>query len=148
MNIDPKAPVRARAERTVAAPPEVVWDLLADPDSWSAWNPEVASARLRGPLEPGSEIRWKAGGVSIASTLASVDRPAELEWTGRAPGLRAIHVWRLDARDGVTHLVTEESMGGLAARVLGGRLQTILERSLESWLHAIETEAQRRDRPA
>jgi uncharacterized protein YndB with AHSA1/START domain len=144
MNIDGDAPVQVRAETTIDAPPEVVWDILAAVDRWSTWNPEVARAHLDGPLSPGASIRWKAGRAPITSTVATVVRPSELAWTGRTLGLHAVHVWRLEAHEGGTRIRSEESMRGLPALLARGRVTAMLERALQAWFTALEAEAGRR----
>ena len=55
------APVRSTAEVEIDAPPQAVWDVLTDFQSWPHWNPDVKSMSFAGPLAPGSEFRWKAG---------------------------------------------------------------------------------------
>ncbi len=143
MNIDPDAPVQVRAETTIDAPPEVLWDILAAVDRWSSWNPEVARAQLDGPLAPGATIRWKAGGASITSTIASVVRPSELAWTGRTLGISAVHVWRLEPHEGGTRVRSEESIRGVPARVARGRVTAMLTKALHAWFTALEAEVRR-----
>lgn len=149
MNIDPDAPARSRAETTTAAPPETTWQVLADIGSWSDWNPDVTSVRLEGPLAPGTVFRWKAGGARIRSRIEAVDPPTALTWSGRSLGLRARHTWRLTpTADGGTHVVTEESLSGLPARLFSGRVQSMLDRSLQTVVAALRAEAERRHGPA
>jgi len=58
---------------------------------------------------------------TITSTFQAVDQPTELARTGRTMGIPAIHVYRLrpsEQRPGRTIVSTEESWGGLLARLL------------------------------
>jgi hypothetical protein len=42
------APARSRAEVEIAAPPEVVWDVLTRLRDWPEWNPNVKSMSFDG----------------------------------------------------------------------------------------------------
>ncbi len=48
-----------------------------------------------------------------------------------------------EPRDGGTLVTTEESYDGVVARLLRGRLQKVLDDTLESGLHHLKTEAER-----
>lgn len=144
MTIDHDAPVQARAEARVDAPPGIVWEVLAGVEGWPAWNPDVARAHLDGPLAEGATFRWKAGGAPISSRVVAVDRGREIAWTGRTFGLRAVHVWRIAPDGDGARVVTEESMSGLPARLLRRRVQSMLDASLAAGLAALAAEAERR----
>ena len=59
----------------------------------------MKSAELDGPGEPDTAFRWKAGSSSLTSTLQVVDPPHEIAWTGRTMGIKAIHVFPVEASD-------------------------------------------------
>jgi uncharacterized protein YndB with AHSA1/START domain len=140
----PGAPVRSRREIDIAAPAEVVWEVLTDFDRWPQWNPEVKSMSWDGPLAPGSAFRWKAGPGTIVSTLEEIDRPRYVRWRGRTMSIAAIHEWRLEERDGGTHVETEETFFGALARLLRRSLQKQLDSALEEGLEHLKREAERR----
>jgi hypothetical protein len=139
-----EAPVSSRREIQVSAPPEVVWEVLTDFGRWPEWNPEVKSMSFDGPLAPGSMFRWKAGPGTIVSTLEEVDPPRYVRWRGRTVSIAAIHEWRLEQRDGGTHVETEESFSGLVARLLRRSLQKQLDSALRQGLEHLKREAERR----
>ena len=143
MDIDRSAPAVARAETEVSAPPESVWKLVAGIDGWPGWNPDVKSAALQGDLAPGSTFRWKTGPGTIVSTLREVDPPREIAWTGKTMGIAAVHVYRLEPREGGTHVVSEESWAGIPVRLLPGRLGKLLQDSLEAGLSHVKAAAER-----
>jgi uncharacterized protein YndB with AHSA1/START domain len=127
----PQAPVRSRREIGIAAPPEVVWDVLTHFEEWPQWNHEVKSMSFDGPVAPGSEFRWKAGPGTIVSTLEQVEPPRLISWRGRTMSIKAMHEWHLEQRDAGTSVQTEETFSGLFARLFRGQLQKTLDKSLE-----------------
>ena len=138
------APVRSGGEIEIAAPPQVVWEVLTRFENWPNWNPDVKSMSFHGPLAPGSEFRWKAGPGMIVSTLERVEAPRYISWRGRTLTIDAYHEWWLEPRDGGTHVRTEESFSGLLARLLRGTLQKTLDKSFKDGLERLKREAERR----
>jgi hypothetical protein len=102
----------ARREVFVGARPEPVWRVHIDIDAWSRWHPAIATADVEGPIAVGTVFRWKAGGLSITSTIQDVEAARHIAWTGEAIGTRASHRWTLTPRDGGTLVETEETMEG------------------------------------
>lgn len=137
------APVRGTAEIDIEAPQQLVWEVLTRFENWPNWNPDVKSMSFAGPLALGSEFRWKAGPGTIVSTLEQVDPPSYVRWRGKTMSIKAIHEWRLEPRDGGTHVETEESFSGLLASLLRGSLQKTLDTSLEQGLGYLKSEAGR-----
>ena len=146
--INTSAPVVGSSEIEIAAAPEVAWDVLTDIDRWPSWNPAVKSVSLDGAIGEGSTFRWKAGPGTIKSTIRDVEKPWRIAWTGTSFGIKAIHVHTLEPRDGRTLVRTEESYDGVVARLFHGRLQKTLDNALQTELHHLKAEAERRDRPA
>ena len=91
-------------------------------------------------------FRWKAGRATITSTLRQVERPRVLAWTGKATGIDAVHVWRLEPRDGGTFVQTEESWQGLLVRLLSGPMRKSLQKAVDGGLEHLKAEAERRAR--
>jgi len=141
--VDAGAPVVASAEIEIDAAPEVVWDVLAAVESWPSWNPDVKSVAVEGSLLEGSSFRWKAGPSTIRSTVRRLDRPRLIAWTGRTLGIRAVHVWQLEPRDGKTLVRTEESYDGLVARLLRRPLRKTLAAALANGTRYLKAEAEK-----
>jgi uncharacterized protein YndB with AHSA1/START domain len=139
-----EAPVRSKRSIEIAAPPDVVWDVLTRFEEWPQWNPQVKSMSFDGPVAPGSEFRWKAGPGTIVSRLEQVEPPRYVRWRGRTMSIKAIHEWRLEPRDGGTSVETEETYSGLLARLFRGQLQKALDKALEEGLEHLKREAERR----
>jgi hypothetical protein len=146
MEINEQAPVIGASEIEIAAAPELVWDVLTAIDRWPSWNPQVKSMDMQGGIAEGSQFRWKAGPGTITSTIRRVEPPRLIAWTGKTFSIDAIHVYRLEARDGKTLVRTEESYEGLVARLFRGPLQKTLDSALEEGLGHLKAEAERRAR--
>jgi hypothetical protein len=146
VHIDQNAPVTAHQEINVAASREVIWDLLTTMDRWADWNPGVKTAS-QPTLEQGAVFRWKAGAVSLTSTLQEVEPPRVLGWTGTSMGMHAVHVWRLESNGQETLAHTEESWSGTLPRLLPGMMRRSLQKTLDSWLRHLKAEAEARTGP-
>lgn len=142
MDANRDAPAFAGHHIHIEAPPEKVWALISDIDHWSSWQPDIPTAKLLGPLAPGSRFRWNSGGTGVSSTLEEVDQPHRLGWTGRAMGAKARHVWALRPEGSGTTVTTEESFEGLVVVLLKGRMQRLLDDSLQKWLAALKKAAE------
>ena len=107
-------------------------------------------------LEPGCQGHVDRGGrrtrhelqVEGGPSLHRVDDPARRATKAHRVdrkefGMSAIHVFRLDARDGGTVVHTEESFEGWLARLLRGQMRKTLQNSLDSGLRHLKTRVQR-----
>jgi uncharacterized protein YndB with AHSA1/START domain len=146
MDIDRKAPVIAKTQVQIAADPQTVWDALTDFETWPRWMRAVESMSLQGPVAAGSTFVWKAGPGTIKSRLEEVDGPRKIAWTGTTFGIKAIDVFRLEARDGGTLVTEEESWRGLPARLLRSRMRRTLLSGIERGMSDLKAEVERRTR--
>jgi hypothetical protein len=87
-------------------------------------------------------FRWKAGPAKLVSTIQTVERPVEIGWTGRALGMNAVHVWRLERHGDTTVVHTEESWEGRPARLLSRTMRKSLQRTLWAWLGQLKATAE------
>jgi len=116
----------AEAARTIDAPPQRVFDKLADFGSWPSWMPRsfvpVVGSGPPSPLRLGDRIRVRVAGAPVASTLriSILDRPRELAWKGGVRGLlRAEHRFVFEADgDHRTRVRSIETWHGAMAGVL------------------------------
>lgn len=143
MEINRNAPAIADGETHIATDPERVWDVIAAIEEWPTWNPRIKSASLEGPLAPGSIFKWKSGPSSLTSTLQVVDRPRQIAWTGKSMGIKAIHLFRLQPKDGGTLARSEESWEGLLATLLKGYSRKTMRREIHSFLSSLKAESER-----
>ena len=84
LKINASAPVVARSELFIDAPQAAVWAVLTDFDSWTRYMPEFASARLDGPLAPGSVLHWEPQGQVVENRVWWRSRTNAF-WFGTAP---------------------------------------------------------------
>jgi uncharacterized protein YndB with AHSA1/START domain len=146
MDVNRDAPAVARSEAEIAADPETVWEVLTDLELWPSWNPDVRSVTVERGLGEGTVFRWKAGRATITSTIREVDRPRLIGWSGKTSGIDAVHVWRLEPRDGSTLVRTEESWQGVLVRLLRGPMRKSLQKAVDGGLDHLKAEAERRAR--
>ncbi len=143
VEINRNAPATATAETVIDASLDTVWSIQSNINDWSRWNPDVSRVDLRGPLAPGTEFRWKAGGLSITSVLREVEPKRRLAWTGKTMGIHAIHVWQFEAREGGVLVRTEESFDGFIVRLFARSMRRMLAASLEKGVNALKMECER-----
>ncbi|WP_243393825.1 SRPBCC family protein [Mycobacterium ahvazicum] len=78
-------------DRTIAAPPPVVWELLADLDAWPRWGPTIRRARLD---EPYAELALHATGtvqtsLLVAAPFVITEFEPGRSWAWRVAGIPA-----------------------------------------------------------
>lgn len=144
MDIDREAPATAEGEIQIAAPPQIVWDVMSDLSGWPAWHADVKSMDFDGRLEPGATFRWKSGSASLVSTLQTVDAPGEIGWTGKTMGIHAVHVFSFEPIDGGTRARSAESFRGLIPSVFKKYSRNLLQRGIEGMLQSLKIESERR----
>ena len=112
--IAPGSPVVSSAEIEINAPIDRVWAVLTTIDLWPAWNPDVKSVSIDGPVAEGSIFRWKAGPGTITSRVEHVGSPARHRV--ERPYVRDTGSARLAARG--EERDDDRAHGGVVRRVL------------------------------
>lgn len=114
-----------QSDLVIDAPPQRVFDRMADFGSWPAWMPRSFVPVLRdgapSPLRLGDKFRVRVGGAPIATMLrvSRLDRPREIAWKGGVPGLFwAEHRFVFEPEgDRRTRVRSIETWHGLVARL-------------------------------
>jgi hypothetical protein len=132
--IDDAAPVQARADVTIDAPPTLVWERLVDVAAWPT-NLEAGVHNITVPdgVNIDAEFRRTIKGARLRARFAVVDPARELGWTGRSLGIKVVHRYTLEAVSEIrTRVVVEESMAGppMIALISSAKLETQLRQSL------------------
>jgi uncharacterized protein YndB with AHSA1/START domain len=140
--VDREAAAVGAAEIHIESPIEVVWRVLSDLEKWPTWNKGVSRIRVNGRIEAGTTFAWTAGRTSIVSRLEEVEPPTRIAWTGRMIGVRAAHVWELEAEGSGTRVRTRESFAGWLASLLPGPMKRTLTRALDGGLAALKAAAE------
>jgi uncharacterized protein YndB with AHSA1/START domain len=88
-------------DRFIAAPPRVVWNLLADLDAWPKWGPTVSTAWLDPPhtrlgLGATGTVRTSLG---LAAPFTITEFEPGRHWAWKVAGIPATH-HRVEPADG------------------------------------------------
>jgi hypothetical protein len=118
-----------RTEIVIAAPVEVVWDVLTDLPAHAAWDPFIVEAA--GQLQPGARLRLRivppgGRGMVFRPRVVEVVEGRSFAWLGRlgVPGLfDGLHRFDLEPLpDRRTRMVQSESFRGVLLPLLRGTL--------------------------
>ena len=140
--IDTGAAAVSNKEILIGASLDEVWQVHTNIDAWSDWNADVSDSKLEGDLAPGSVFRWKSGGMGITSRIEAIENRRMIEWSGEAFGAHARHVWTFRPENGGTLVTTAESLDGWLVRLFRGRMQRMLDTTLNAWLQDLKAEAE------
>ena len=124
-----------------AVPPAAVWTkAYANADAWPAWNEEIKSARLDGPLREGAEARIVfRTGLRLRFRVVECDEGRLFTDEARLPGARMGHRHLIEPLEGCSRLVNtiyiegplaplwQRVMRPRAARTLPGAQRAIIE---------------------
>lgn len=145
MDVNRNAPVVVELEVFTHAALSTVWHLHTDIDRWSAWNPHIERANLRGPLRLGATFGWRTAGLEITSTIGELVPQQRIAWGGRTHGIDGLHVWTFIPQPEGVLVRTEESWDGEPVRADPSNLRSALEASLRDWLSALKKTAETAD---
>jgi hypothetical protein len=118
-----------RSEIEIDAPPERVWEVLADFDSYDEWNPFIR--RISGTPRQGERLEVRieppgGRGMTFKPTILAAKPNRELRWLGRflVPGLfDGEHRLEVEPRsDQGSRFVQSERFNGLLVPIFGGAL--------------------------
>jgi uncharacterized protein YndB with AHSA1/START domain len=117
----------------IAAPPERVWQAVADVEDWPRWTASMSNIKRLddGPLRVGSRARIKQPGYPVLVwEVTELDEGTSFTWVAHTPGLDAIAAHLVSATaDGsrLTLSVTWTGVfGGLAGALAGKRTRKSL----------------------
>jgi uncharacterized protein YndB with AHSA1/START domain len=117
----------------IAAPPERVWQAVADVEDWPRWTASMSNIKRLddGPLRVGSRARIKQPGYPVLVwEVTELDEGTSFTWVTRTPGLDAIAAHLVSATADGTRLTLSVTwtgvFGGLAGALAGKRTRKSL----------------------
>lgn len=137
------APVITKKSIVINAPVEKVWRIFSDVDNWDAWQKEIESPKIDGAFKAGTIFNWKSNGLTITSTLQTVETNKMVGWSGPAFGAFAIHTWYFKEHNGQTTISVEESMEGWLVSLLKSKFQSSLDTSITHWLNDLKVKSEK-----
>lgn len=143
MEINTKAKVKAIEEISINSTPEKIWNTLFNIHDWPKWNTDIKKIELQGELREGTKFKWKSGPGMITSQIKEIVPNKRLSWVGKTLGIKAIHIWEIDQRDGTMYLRTSESWQGLPARLFKSSSQKTLEKAIHTGLELIKLQSEK-----
>ncbi|MEM8982989.1 MAG: SRPBCC domain-containing protein [Pseudomonadota bacterium] len=141
------APFFVHHQIEIAAPPNVVWGVLIEAETWPTWYEGAADVSVQGAadeLRADSVFHWKTMGLRFESRVAEFEPPTRLSWESKHRFIAGYHAWLLLPKDGGTLLITDESMGGFLAYMQRIFLPNRLNQWHENWLQQIKRRAESR----
>ena len=146
MRIDQSAPLVGRSDVLINASLERVWRLQTNVNYWSAWQPNVLEAEIDGRLAVGTVFRWRTAQITVTSRIGEVAPKQRIGWTSDWMGLHAIRNWEFERRDDGIHVMTELSLSGWLAEIVGLFVPHYLDKFLEKSVETLKDAAEMRRR--
>lgn len=139
--------VRIEHRVGVAAPPEVIWELLAEPERWPEWNPIYSN--VKGRLQIGAPISMDVdppglNRMHVDATIVDWVPDTQILWKTKLPGfvrsLRYIEIDKLSEAGCI--LSNGEIFEGFGVRYMGRKYRSAAYRSFEAIGEALRARAE------
>ncbi len=139
----------------VNAPPEVVWQLLADAENWSSYFPPEDQIKILSG-EPELALGTKYSRITVGFAMSCVVRECipfrRLAWSttvdGDDTGSTAFHGWVITPTDKGCHVLTEETLRGpFFLEEIGRKNSGALYRYHQDWVELLAKAAEAKAAP-
>lgn len=136
-----RAPIHVVNDLAMAAPPHAVWKVLVRAADWPSFYANASKVAVEGggaDLFAGARFTWRTFGVDLKTEVQEFEPPHRIAWLALGTGVEAYHAWLIQpAPGGESHVITEETQYGVAARA--GRLlfPGRMERWHQRWLEGL-----------
>jgi uncharacterized membrane protein len=118
----------------ISAPPEVVWAVISDVESWPEWTASVTSVRRLSsePLQVGSRVRIKQPRLpATVWTVSDLIEGEEFTWTADNPGVRTRASHRVVGRTDGSQATLSIDQGGVLGSLVGLLYGSLTRRYLQ-----------------
>lgn len=129
-----------KVERTIDAPPEVVWARMLELERWPAWTASISTLERQepGPLAVGSTVRIKQPGFpSMTWTVTALDPGRSFTWEAGAPGATIVASHALVPKGGATDLALSIEHRGPLGWLVGALTGTRTRRFMQLEAHGL-----------
>jgi uncharacterized protein YndB with AHSA1/START domain len=135
----------------INAPPQVIWDILIDANSWSDWYVGAKNVRLPsssknpqsdGLLREDTVFSWKTMGQNFQTRVTEFEPPFRMGWESRKSTIKAYHAWLIVPTENGARVVTEESQYGFLAVMQKIFQPNKLKNLHDVWLAELKTRAE------
>jgi uncharacterized membrane protein len=138
-----------RSEHTVTidAPPDAVWAVLMDVESWPQITASMDEVRKLddGPLQIGSRARIRQPKLPPAVwTVTELAPPARFTWVATGPGVRTTALHEVTGTGGTSQLRLELTQAGPLGSALGRLARGLVARYLSLEADGIKRRAEGR----
>ncbi len=124
---------QASAETTTTAEPDSIWALWENAERWSAWNEQIAEARLMGPLAVGATamVRFKGSPLRLSFRITKLEPGRLLVDEAQLPGVRMGHEHLVEREAGKTTIRHRLFIAGALERLYGLLLGRRMRRAVK-----------------
>lgn len=129
----------------VAAPPALVYDLLADVARWPDWDPAVTKtiAHAGRPLQAGDRFFQNPQGFEAEAVVLDAVPGKLLRWRGEGDGIVGVHSYRLvPTAEGGTLVYDREEFSAWWLRLVGWATDAGVGDGFETTLAALARKAE------
>ncbi len=146
VSVNRSAPILVNQSIDIAAPVQVVWEVLSGIEEWPDWQEPVTKSEIRGTLQEGVIFVWKADGLRFRSRIHTLQDPVLMGWTGTTFGAQAVHNWQLEDNGStdspLTTVRVEESLQGVFPLLFAKSMSGDLEKGMTEQLEALKKTAE------
>ncbi|MCM3877314.1 MAG: SRPBCC domain-containing protein [Thermoanaerobaculia bacterium] len=139
-----RAPVHVSNEIDISALPEAVWAWLVRAPLWPSWYPNSEDVVVDGgasELALGVTFTWRTFGVAIRSTVLEFEPFERIAWNAFGLGVEAYHAWEVTPAPAGSHVLTEETQSGWAARLGSIVFPNRMSKLHQIWLERLAEKA-------
>jgi len=129
----------------IAAPPQVVWDILTDVQAWPDWYEGATNLTVRSPdhrVGPGVVVSWRTMDMNFDSEVKEFEPPFRFAWESRKAVIQGYHAWLIIPTADGSRVVTDESFHGFLGVMQRIFLPNKLRRLHDIFLEELKKQAE------